>query len=89
LIFPVVLCLLQAKSNAAIAFYNEPPYYREEHIQTKIDGMVKEAKAKMSKGDKKGTFLDVPLPFAGSKEFDFLLCKSDSFGLLVYTTNFC
>jgi len=27
---------------------------REDHIQTKIDSMVKEAKTKMSKGDKKG-----------------------------------
>jgi hypothetical protein len=62
-----VFCRLQAKSNAATAFYNEPPYYREEHIQTKIDGMVKEAKAKMAKGDKKGTFFVIPLPFAGSR----------------------
>lgn len=28
--------------------------YREEHIEKKIEGMVKEAKAKMAKGDKKG-----------------------------------
>jgi hypothetical protein len=56
LIFPVVLCLLQGKANAATAFYHEPSNYREEHIQTKIDGMVKEAKAKMAKGDKKGRF---------------------------------
>jgi charged multivesicular body protein 4A/B len=28
--------------------------YREEHIEKKIEGMVKDAKGKMSKGDKKG-----------------------------------
>jgi hypothetical protein len=32
-------------------------YYREEHIQKKVDGMIVEAKAKMAKGDKKGNYL--------------------------------
>ena len=31
--------------------------YREEHIQRKIEATVKEAKAKMAKGDKKGEYL--------------------------------
>lgn len=30
------------------------PPHREEHIELKIQSMVKEAKAKMAKGDKKG-----------------------------------
>jgi hypothetical protein len=30
---------------------------REQHIESKIQSMVKEAKAKMAKGDKKGTLL--------------------------------
>jgi hypothetical protein len=29
---------------------------REEHIEKKIEAMVKEAKMKMSKGDKKGEY---------------------------------
>ena len=32
--------------------------FREEHIEKKIQGVVSEAKAKMAKGDKKGTFLN-------------------------------
>lgn len=31
--------------------------YREEHIDRKITGMIKEAKEKMAKGDKKGTYI--------------------------------
>lgn len=34
-------------------------HFREEHIQRKMDGMVKEAKEKMAKKDKKGTYTAV------------------------------
>jgi hypothetical protein len=34
-------------------------FYREEHIQKKIDGMIVEAKGKMAKGDKKGACIFV------------------------------
>jgi hypothetical protein len=37
-------------------FFN---FYREEHIEKKIQMMVKEAKEKLGKGDKKGAFSPV------------------------------
>jgi len=39
---------------------------REEHIARKIEATVKEAKAKMAKGDKKGTFRFHSVPWSHS-----------------------
>lgn len=44
-------------------------HFREEHLEKKIETMVKEAKAKMGKGDKKGTVVILIRTVDGSVMF--------------------